>query len=184
MMQKYPSRFLPKYVIISPFIELNRFFKKEKKLGKKVLHIKGTNSKGIAITLALAKEFPNEEFLICGKLDRRYLKQIKILKNVSYIGYKSDIREVYKMSKLLLIPTINRETFSISSVEAQSMGLNILVNKGGIPAPKKTYVNSTKISDWIQRFKEGGDRLKGIRLKSFDAQNQYKKFEKLIERLR
>jgi len=180
LMNKYPKKYASKYDIVSPFISLKRFLAVNNNSKGKILHIKGTKSKGIEITLELAKKFPKEKFIICGKIEEKYLKKISELFNVQLTGY-SPMESIYEQSKLLLVPTLNGETFSISAVEAQAAGLNVLINKGGIPAPKDSFVNSISLSKWNNALKGGGNRLQRTQLKRYDCNYQYKKFIKIIE---
>ncbi len=177
--EKYSKYFKGNFCILPPFTELeqNHFKNKTRKY---ILHIKPTKVKGIKQTLDIARNMPKENFLICGK----NLENLKFnLPNVKYIGHKKNMNSIYDKSKILLIPTTQPETFSISSVEAQWRGCNVLALKeGGIPAPKESFLKTNNINRWINAIKKGGFKLNKkelLKYNSFKSLNTFKKEVKI-----
>ncbi len=177
----YCRRFKKKFHIIAPFPNLD-FAKRKGSNRKYILHIKPTLEKGINVTLKLAKILKKEQFLIVGRLSSLSIKkEIDSLNNVRYMGFRKDMKSIYDRSKILIIPS-DFETFSLSAVEAQSRGCNVIVtSNGGIPAPN--YSKIKDLSDynaWIRKINSGGRKLNQKELKRLDSKLQYAKFKSLI----
>ncbi len=173
-----------KFHVINPFVEINELFKNKNTKNKRdfILHVNPSKNKGIEITLSLAEKLKDEKFLIVGnKPERKILEKINSLDNVYYREYKENMSEIYKISRILIIPSIQPETYSLTSIEAQSAGCDIIASKnGGINAPDKAFVRDVKsINEWLNTIKKGGARFSMKQLQKFDARNQLKKLKKI-----
>lgn len=191
----FPSKYLEKIYkskfniknseVIYPFIQINKFLKLRKNNKRKyILHIKPTIQKGIEITLFLAKKFKHKKFVIIGKIENpKILQQAKSLHNVKILGYQKNMAKIYRKTQLLLIPTLQPETFSISSIEAQCSGCNVLATGvGGVNAPFKALIRDNKnINKWEKYFIKRGSKLPIKNLKKFDCTLQYKNLKNLIQ---
>ncbi len=191
----FPSRYLmnlyqhlkanSSYYMIHPFIKIDNFLiPTNKKKRKFILHINPSINKGIEITLDIARKLRKEKFLIVGnKPNQKVLNEINKLNNVYYKKYQRDIRKTYRIAKVLIIPSIQPETYSLTSIEAQVNGCNLVASKnGGINAPNESFVkNIRNIDEWIKVIKIGGAKLKTSELKKFDARNQLKKLNKIVD---
>lgn len=175
--EKYSQFFKGNLQVIPPFVGLNKNSFSSKR--EYILHVKPTKTKGIKRTLQIAKKMSSERFLICGE----NIENIKFnLPNVKYIGYRKNMDELYSISKILLIPTTQPETFSISAVEAQWGGCNVLIlQKGGIPTRKESFLKKGNLNEWVKAIKIGGYRLDKQELSKYSANENFKKFKSIIK---
>jgi len=183
----FPKRFTEKICIQPPFINLKKFFlvnKNQKRM--KITHINPSISKGIDLTLSLAKELRDESFLICGgQIEKDILNQINYIKNAEYHGISQNMEKIYAQSKLVLMPSRRPETFGMVSIEAQSAGCNVIVSdNGGIIAPRESYISvDAPINEWIKKIKEGGHRFNKREIEKFNIERTYSNFRKNLEDL-
>ena len=66
----------------------------------------------------------------------RLIKQLKLEKNVSFIGQipNKEIERYYKISNILIVPSICEEVFPLVGIEAMSAGRPVIGTRvGGIP---------------------------------------------------
>ncbi|MCB9747051.1 MAG: glycosyltransferase family 4 protein [Candidatus Omnitrophica bacterium] len=85
--------------------------------------------KGIEIFKEIAAKMQKHEFLLVGKKYRELKKD-----NITYYPFQADPMEIYKMVKLVLVPSIWEEPFGRVAVEAQALGIPVIVSaKGGLP---------------------------------------------------
>ena len=106
-------------------------------------HIKPIGGKGIMMTYALAKRFPNRKFLILRGEWQAAETMISNTPNVEYMEPVKDIRDFYKRCRLLLMPS-EREEAGTVPFEATLNGLPCIssdvmglpeTNRGGIILP-------------------------------------------------
>jgi glycosyltransferase involved in cell wall biosynthesis len=120
-------------------------FKKENILSKNkdpryIVLINSDCGKGGRIFCEIAKRMPDKEFLCVG-LGNEFIQEnivinkiLRSLKNVEIIEKTYDMASVYGKTKILLVPSLVDETFSICSLEAMSNGLPVLVSpQGNLP---------------------------------------------------
>lgn len=96
--------------------------------------------KGIDTTLELARRMPQQQFLLVEswKLEGEALDVLQgrliELPNVHLQRRVSDMREVYRRTRLLLAPSIWEEGFGMVALEAQSCGIPVIASmRGGLP---------------------------------------------------
>ena len=100
-------------------------------------------AKGYAILLKAASiiiaEYPQCKFIIAGELRGThylYLKKIqfdlKIENSVKFIGYQENIDNFLSIIDIFILPSTS-EGFSLSTVEAMSVGIPVIVTKSGGP---------------------------------------------------
>ncbi|NJE77048.1 glycosyltransferase family 4 protein [Thermococcus sp. ES12] len=72
--------------------------------------------------IELAREFPDEKFLVVGEGPLRKKLQATAPSNVKFTGYRHDVDAVLARSKLLVLPSL-REGFGLVVLEANSLGV-------------------------------------------------------------
>ncbi len=92
------------------------------------------NKNNGVIISALGKAKNNKiHYVLCGfgELEREFRKQAEkagLVNNVHFLGYRKDVKELYKMSDCFVMPSY-REGLSRSIMEAMSSGLPCIVSK-------------------------------------------------------
>lgn len=103
--------------------------------GDKILHINPSIHKGIDVTLKTAEMVPDEEFIVAGKEpDEKWVsRKMEELDNVEFIGFTNDMREVYRDTKIVLMPSQWYEPYGRVPVEAGFSGIpTIAPDYGGL----------------------------------------------------
>ncbi len=96
--------------------------------------------KGVETFFRIAKALPEVRFLLLEswKLNDNDLetlnKQLTSLPNVEFRHRVDDMAEIYRETKLLIVPSVWEEGFGMVAVEAQSCGIPVIAsNRGGLP---------------------------------------------------
>ncbi len=96
--------------------------------------------KGLATFLEIARKMPAERFLLVEswKLTDEGTAalnaQLADLPNVRFMRRVSDMRDVYRQTRLLLVPSIWEEGFGMVAIEAQSCRIPVIASaRGGLP---------------------------------------------------
>ncbi len=131
--ERYKERADVDTEVVYEFIDLEKY--KVEDTGSKILHVNPIERKGINITLELAERMESEEFIIAGTYDDEDVRErAESLDNVTSLGYVEDMREAYKMSKIVLMPSKWGEPFGRIPLEAGISGLpTIASDRGGLP---------------------------------------------------
>lgn len=100
--------------------------------------------KGIKNFCDAAKALPDEKFIVCGDGPERSL--VESVKNIEYKGFQKgdDLKRIIASSKLVVIPSICYENCPLSVIEAQQLGVPVLVPSYGGAAE---MTDSRKIED-------------------------------------
>lgn len=95
--------------------------------------------KGIDTLLAIAAQLPDERFLLVEswKLGDKALQQLHAqlttLPNVRFQARVADMREIYRQTRLLLVPSLWEEGFGMVAIEAQSCRIPVIASaRGGL----------------------------------------------------
>lgn len=94
-----------------------------------------TELKGGDIFLEIAGVMPDTQFVIAGEFASSAQRETAAtLNNITYLGWMDDVREVYRRTKVLLVPSLVEEGGPRVIVEAFANGIPVVgTNRGGIP---------------------------------------------------
>lgn len=118
--------------VMYPLVDPNEYVVEP--VGDEILYVTPLYRKGIDVMLSVAEKMPNEDFLIVGpkQPDNTYRDRISSLSNVRYEGYHHDMKQVYRRTKLVLMPS-RAESFGRVSVEAGFSGIpTVAADTGGL----------------------------------------------------
>ncbi|MFH1790291.1 MAG: glycosyltransferase family 4 protein [bacterium] len=141
--------------------------------------------KGREIVEKIAAEMTDLQFMIVG---RNILKPLK-KNNILYFPWKDDVLDIYKKTKLLLIPSICNEAFGRTAVEAISLSIPVIgSNKGGLVEvldEKNLIKDVYDIQSWkdkISFFLNKKNNIHNYRDKAllFDMENQIRFFNEIL----
>lgn len=125
--------------------------------GKKVVLYSGkiTSIKGVDLFIKAAKQFPEYVFVImgdgCERDNMDNIIQKNKITNVMFTGYlgagdKKIIPELYRLAKVVVVPSTVSEGIPLSALEAMSSGTPVVAsNIGGIPTAVKHMKNGILI---------------------------------------
>ena len=138
--------------------------------------------KGSKIVENIAKIMPDYNFMIVG----RSFKNPIVKDNVLYQPWSQDIMDIYKKTRILLIPSVCNEAFGRTAVEALSLGIPVLgTNRGGIKEvlpPDNMLEDIENISLWknkILNIKVG----KGVDVSRFILKKQVDRFNEVLNKI-
>ncbi|MDQ3181089.1 MAG: glycosyltransferase family 4 protein, partial [Acidobacteriota bacterium] len=158
--------------------------------------------KGLQNVIPIFKERPEYDLLIAG--DGDYKKTLTELAgdsaNIKFLGRldQNRLRNLYRNTRAVIVPSICYETFGIIIIEAFSMRTPVIVNNlGALPETVEDsgggfiYNNSTELIDAIEKLAQNStlrDELgeKGFTafLKYWNAEAHFEKYFELIEKIR
>jgi glycosyltransferase involved in cell wall biosynthesis len=123
---------------------------------KYVTLINLNSNKGGNVLIQLAQRMPDVQFL---GVEGSYDNQIKntSVKNIRYIKNTPNIKEVYSITQILIVPS-REESWGRVAVEAMSSGIPIIANP--TPGLKEAcgsaglYANYDNISEWVSIIRE------------------------------
>lgn len=146
--------------------------------------------KGLNIFKKIIKQFPDKKFLVVGK-------KIKGHKNVTNFGWTNKMKDIYKQTKILLVPSIWPDPCPRVAIEAMSSGIPCIgTNIGGFPEEVEdsgiVIKNIKNINEWTQAIKKLDNKSYYNKLskkalkqaKKLDFKTQFKKFKKLMKNLK
>ncbi|MEL6223696.1 MAG: glycosyltransferase [Cyanobacteria bacterium J06627_8] len=127
--------------VVLPFIDLDHYQVAQRDR-RYITFINPVPEKGVELAIEVARQLPNERFLfVKGKWTRynrhrreAFIKEAYSLPNVDIISHQKDMRAIYKMTDILLVPSQFTETFGRVIVEAQVNRIPVVAAQiGGIP---------------------------------------------------
>ena len=127
--------------VVLPFMKLDRYQVRERQR-QYITFINPIPEKGINVAIEIARYLPQERFLFVKgqwsvyskKTLEAFVKAAYSLPNVEVWEHQEDMRHVYSMTNILLVPSQFTETFGRVIVEAQVNGIPVVAAKaGGIP---------------------------------------------------
>lgn len=142
-----------------------------------------TKHKGLDIFLEIARRLPQEQFQIAGGIyDQSKIREINQLDNVHYLGYRDDMRDVYRNTKLLLVPSTYQEGGNRVIPEAGVNGIPVVGSDlGGIPdyigSGGDTVSEYKCVDAWLAAIERYLTDPEYYRRKSTNAKEESTRFE-------
>lgn len=127
--------------VVLPFIDLDDYHV-EKRDRRYITFINPVPEKGVELAIETARQLPNENFLfVKGKWTRydykqqeSFIQEAYKLPNIRVINHQKDMRTIYKITDILLVPSQFTETFGRVILEAQVNRIPVVAAYiGGIP---------------------------------------------------
>jgi len=179
--------------VIYPVVDTKKYVTKRKN-PKYITFITPAKRKGLDIFLKIVDKMPNEKFLVVGKAEK--LNDITKRKNIKYIHWTNNMKKIYSITKIVLIPSTWFEPLPRVLLESMANGIPCIVsNKGGLPEGVNNagiVINDIyNIDKWVHNIENVlkdenlyNKLLKKSKnqVKKFSSETQYKKFKKLIEK--
>ncbi len=143
--------------VVYPFIEPESV--RTESTGEKILHVTPTHHKGIDLTLDIASTMLDQSFIIVGTDPPASISdRIADLENVSYRNYQSNMRSVYRETKVVLMPTQAPESFGMVPVEAGINGIpTVHSGRGGLneaAGEERLAVSKDNPDAYVRRLRE------------------------------
>ncbi len=110
-------------IVVHPPLEYQRHAVDE--TGSSVTLVNLQDNKGVDVFYALAKRMPDVRFL--GVEGTHGKQEIKKLPNVEHVGVTQDMRDVWRKSRIVLMPS-GYESYGMVAAEAQVNGIPVIAN--------------------------------------------------------
>jgi glycosyltransferase involved in cell wall biosynthesis len=159
---KYMVSLLNKYKIrsfvVSPFIDLANKTLTNNFHNEFITFINPTHNKGVNLISKIAKNMGNKKFLIVGRMRKPIVELFRGCSNVTFSNWTKNMQDIYKSTRILLVPTIIKEPFGMVAVEASNNCIPIIAsNTGGLPESVGNggiLINNYKdINGWMEAIK-------------------------------
>lgn len=170
-MQLAAKRYVDKDIdtVIYPVVNLERSIAKEKD-PKYITLINPDYGKGGEVFIKIAQKMPNEQFMCVGlaseiiPINKSINARLNRMANVKVVAKTDDIAAIYAQTKILLVPSLVDETFSMVTVEAMANGIPILASPNGnlkyLLEGAGYLLNPDDIGMWIEAIKFlGNDKM-------------------------
>lgn len=127
--------------VVLPFIDLDRYHVNQRDR-RYITFINPVPEKGVGLAIDIARRLPNEKFLfVKGKWTRynkhrqeAFIREAYALPNIDVLSHQQDMRSIYQMTDILLVPSQFTETFGRVIIEAQVNRIPVIAARiGGIP---------------------------------------------------
>lgn len=153
--------------VVLPFMTLAQY-RVGQHQRKYITFINPIPEKGMEIALEIAHRLPEEQFLfVKGQWSiykpetlEAFVKPARNLPNVEVWEHQDDMRQVYAVTKVLLVPSQFTETFGRVTPEAQVNGIPVVAAKaGGIPYTVGQGGILVEPKDNVQKYVEALQKL-------------------------
>lgn len=179
--------------VIYPFIKLEDY-KSKRTSPEYITLVRPDERKGVKTFIKIVDMLPKKKFLAVGKGEE--IKEMKRRKNIKYIPWINNMKEIYSKTKILLAPSIWFEPFGRVAIEAMCNGIPCIVsNKGGLPeavGDAGIVISPFDITAWVSSinklendeifYKKLSKKSKKV-AKKFNLKSQYIKFEKILRKV-
>jgi glycosyltransferase involved in cell wall biosynthesis len=121
--------------VIEPVVSAENYLAES--CGAKVLFVNPTPIKGVELMFGLAAQCPDLEFLaveswnLAANWRAHCQHRANALGNVQWLSPQTDMRSVYALARVLLMPSVWEESFGRTVIEAQLNGLPVLASNRG-----------------------------------------------------
>ncbi|SIR63978.1 glycosyltransferase family 4 protein [Natronorubrum thiooxidans] len=179
--------------IIYPPIELDQYKVENDEDGYIGMVNPRNKEKGGDIFMNIVEDMPSEEFLAVGVFrDRELERRANSLDNLTHVGWCDNMRNFYKQTRMLLVPTQCNEAFGRVAAEAMVSGIPCVVsNRGGLP---EVVGNTGEIVHEIESIDAWKDAIQQAltdhepeaqmqRAKKFSAEKQGSKLNEVVEEI-
>jgi len=179
--------------VICPFIRLNDY-KVKKRNPKYITLVRPCIRKGLDIFLKIADAMPKHKFLTVGRGEK--IGKILKRRNIKYVPWTDNMRKIYSQTRILLVPSILFDPAPRATVEGMCNGIPCIgSNMGGIPeriGEAGIVIDDLfNIEAWVDAIKRLGNEELYEELskrcikqaEKFDFKEQYRKFEKLLNKI-
>lgn len=182
--------------IIYPPIDLEKVVAKDKD-PKMITYVNPCVGKGMGVFRNIASSLPRYKFNLVGTLVDRSVYNYKVyedlmrLKNTEVSGHISSMSEIYKYTKILLMPSLVDETCSMTTMEAFFNGIPVIAAPHGNLSyfvKKDMLLPINEIGKWLEKIKQLMSNQEFYKQESqyvleeskkYDPEIQCKKFETL-----
>ena len=188
--------------VIYPPINLDKIIATDKN-PQNITYINLCIGKGFKVAVQLAAMLPQYRFQIVGALYDRTLPNLTVynqanaLKNVFFTGHIDNMSEVYKSTKILLMPSLVAETYSMTTVEAFWNGIPVIGGtQGNLPYLIDNncgkIIDTNNLKAWKDEIENlmNNNRYYGKKCRyvceytqKFHPEEQCQKFIKLVDNL-
>lgn len=179
--------------IIYPSIELQNYLIDYNPGGYITMANPRAEYKGTDIFLDVAEKMKEEQFLLVGPVYTAQIeRRAKNLENVTHWDWCDDMKDAYRESKAVVVPSRVEEAFGRIAAEAMVSGIPCVVSdRGGLPevvgetGEVVSQINS--IDHWIEAIRSAlANHDPGAQqqiVQKFSADRQCEKFQRITEKL-
>lgn len=200
-MQKAVERLVGVHIptIICPIMDKERVLAKEKN-PEFITLINPDKGKGGDLFIEIARSMPDRKFMCVGfgneisKDNARINRELKNISNVSCVTSTDNMSEIYAKTKILLVPSLVDETFSMCALEGMANAIPVLTSgNGNLPFLVKDggfHLDTGNISQWADKietllnneeeYNKISFRAKEIS-EDYDTEIELGKFKHLVE---
>jgi len=147
--------------------------------------------KGGDIFIDIVEQMPSESFISAGNFRLTELKErANTLENLNHMGHVDDMREFYKQTKLVVVPSRWNEAFGRAAAEPMVSGIPCVVStRGGLPEvvgnTGEIVENIESTKAWIEAIHRALDdpdpKAQMEQAKMFSAEKQGSKLAEIVD---
>ena len=145
------------------------FYSTQTPPGHAILGLQPYEKKGVRVFAELARVMPERRFALASGFGPEYRKikpELDQISNIATVPFNADVRSLYAISRLVLVPSVWQEAFSRVVLEALASGRPVIASRvGGIPetgGEAILYVNKPELSPTSQNLVEWRQAIEGL----------------------
>lgn len=157
-------------ILLTNAIMLSNYRQVKEEQGKYITIMHPYPHKGIDIFLQIVEKMPERDFMVMsgtGKEYRDVKPKLLSYPNLRLQQHTKSVKDIYKQSRLLIIPSLWQEAFSRVIIEAYCSGTPVICSdKGGVReagrdaasyVPVEKTQDAYDVSKWLQAIKKFDD---------------------------